>query len=224
MLSKLAYLTLCRSIQLLVLAAGGDTAKDLEIVVLRHQLAVLRRQIPRPRLEPADRALLAAVSRVLPRARWSCFFVQPETLLRWHRRLVAGAWAYPHRQTGRPPLDHRIQQLIVRLAAENPRWATSASRVSSSGLACGSRPPRSERRSAATGWSRRRGGRPSAGRRSCASRPLASWPATSSPSTRCGCEGCRCCCSSNSTPDGFTSPESLPTRTARGSLSKPVTC
>jgi putative transposase len=102
MLSKLAYLTLCRSIQLLALAARGDAAKDLEIVVLRHQLAVLRRQIPRPRLEPADRALLAAVSRVLPRARWSCFFVQPETLLRWHRRLVAGAWAYPHRQ----PADH----------------------------------------------------------------------------------------------------------------------
>jgi putative transposase len=122
MLSKLAYLTLCRCIQLLALAARGDAVKDLEIVVLRHQLAVLRRQIPRPKLEPADRALLAAVSRVLPRARRSCFFVQPETLLRWHRRLVAGAWAYPHRQTGRPPLDHRIQQLIVRLAAENPRW------------------------------------------------------------------------------------------------------
>ena len=122
MLSKLAYLTLCRSIQLLALAARGDAAKDLEIVVLRHQLSVLGRQVPRPRLEPADRALLAAVSRVLPRARWSCFFVQPETLLRWHRRLVAGASAYPHRQTGRPPLDHHIQQLIVRLAAENPRW------------------------------------------------------------------------------------------------------
>jgi len=68
-LSKLAYLTLCRSIQLLVLLARGDAAKDLEILVLRHQLTVLRRQLPRPRLEPADRALLAAVSRALPRAR-----------------------------------------------------------------------------------------------------------------------------------------------------------
>jgi putative transposase len=94
-LSKLAYLTLCRSIQLLVLAARGDAAKDLEILVLRHQLAVLRRQTPPPRLEPTDRALLAAVSRVLPRGRWSCLFVQPETLLGWHRRLVAGAWT-PH--------------------------------------------------------------------------------------------------------------------------------
>jgi hypothetical protein len=90
-LSKLAYLTLCRSIQVLVLLVRGDAAKDLKILVLRHQLAVLRRQTPRPRLEPADRALLAAVSRVLPRSRWSCFFVKPATLLRWHRRLVAGA-------------------------------------------------------------------------------------------------------------------------------------
>jgi putative transposase len=120
-LSNLAYLTLCRSIQLLVLLACGDAAKDLEILVLRHQLAVLRRQTPRPRLEPADRAVLAAISRALPRARWSCFLVRPETL-RWHRRLVAGAWTYPHRGTGRPPLDQELQQLIVRLAKENPRW------------------------------------------------------------------------------------------------------
>jgi hypothetical protein len=79
--------------------------------VLRHQLAVLRRQVARPRLKPADRALLAALSRAPPRACWSCFLVKPETLLRWHRRLVAGAWTYPHRGTGRPPLDHELQQL-----------------------------------------------------------------------------------------------------------------
>jgi hypothetical protein len=106
----------------LALFAGGDAAKDLEILVLRHQLAVLRRQTPRPKLEPADRALLAAISRVLPRARWSCFFVTPETLLRWHRRLVAGTWTYPHHQTRRPPLDQQVQQLIVHLARENPHW------------------------------------------------------------------------------------------------------
>jgi putative transposase len=106
-LSKLAYLALCRSIKLLVLLARGDAAKDLEILVLRYQLAMLRRQVPRPRFEPADRALLAAVSHVLPRARWSCFLVKPETLLRWHRRLVARAWTYPHHQTGRPPRTRR---------------------------------------------------------------------------------------------------------------------
>jgi Homeodomain-like domain len=77
---------------------------------------------PTTRLEPADRALLAAVSRVLPRDRWSCFLVTPDTLRRWHRRLVAGAWTDPHRGHGRPPLDTHVQQLIVRLATKNPRW------------------------------------------------------------------------------------------------------
>jgi hypothetical protein len=122
MLSKLAYLTLCRSIQLLVLLAHGDAAKDMEILIPRHQHVVLRRQIPRPKLEPADRALLAAASRVLPRSRWSCFLVKLETLLRWHRRLVAGAWNYPHHPTGRPALNPEVQQLVVRLAKENPTW------------------------------------------------------------------------------------------------------
>jgi hypothetical protein len=69
-LSRLAYLTLCRSMEALVLLVRGDATKDLEILVLRHQLTVLRRQPPRPKLEPADRALLAAISRALPRARW----------------------------------------------------------------------------------------------------------------------------------------------------------
>jgi putative transposase len=140
-LSKLADLTLCRSIQLLVLLARSDTAKNLEILVLRHQTAVLRRQVACPRLKPADRALLAAVSRALPRCRWSCFLVKPETLLRWHRRLVAAAWTYPHRRPGRPPLDEQLQQLIIRLATENPIGATSASRVNSCGSANGCRRP-----------------------------------------------------------------------------------
>jgi putative transposase len=121
-LLKLAYLTRCRCIQLMVLLARGEAAKDLEILVLRHQLTVLRRQVPRPRLEPADRALLAAVSRALPRVRWSCFLVKPETLLRWHRRLVAASWTHPRRGAGRPQLDEDLQALIVRLAHENPRW------------------------------------------------------------------------------------------------------
>ena len=66
--------------------------------------------------------MLAALSRALPRERWSCFLVKPATLLRWHRRLVAGAWTYPHRQTGRPPLTPDVQQVIARLAKENPTW------------------------------------------------------------------------------------------------------
>ena len=97
MLPKFASLTRCRLIQLLWLLVRSDSAKDLEILVLRHQLAVLRRQVPRPKLEPIDRAFLAAISRVLPRTRWSWFLVTPQTLLRWHRRLVAGSWTSPHR-------------------------------------------------------------------------------------------------------------------------------
>ena len=158
MLPRLAYLTLCRSIQLLVQLARGDAAKELEILVLHHQLTVLGRQTPRPKLEPTDRALLAAISRVLPRSRWSCFLVRPETLLRWHRRLVAGAWTYPHHQTGRPPLDEDIQQLIIRLAKENPRWGYQRIQASSNSLASRSRPPPSARCCGGTGWIPRHGG------------------------------------------------------------------
>jgi putative transposase len=106
-LLKLAYLLLCRSVQLLALLARGDAAKDLEILVLRHQLTVLRRNTPRPRLEPADRALLAAISRALPRARWSCFIVKPETLLRWHRQLVKGRGSIPIVDPGVPHSTQR---------------------------------------------------------------------------------------------------------------------
>jgi hypothetical protein len=77
---------------------------------------------PGAKLELAVRALLAAISRALPRSRWSCFPVAPQTLLRWHRRLVAGVWTYPRRGPGRPPLHKDVQALIVRLATENPHW------------------------------------------------------------------------------------------------------
>jgi putative transposase len=83
---------------------------------------VLRRQHPQPRLQPSDRALLAALSRLLPRARWSVFLVRPETLLRWHRRMVRRRWTYPTSSNGRPPISEEVQQVVVQLAGENPRW------------------------------------------------------------------------------------------------------
>jgi putative transposase len=131
------YLALRRSLELVLLCFRSAQAKEVEILVLRHELAVLRRQHPRPRLQPADRALLAALSRLLPRARWSVFLVRPETLLRWHRRMVRRRWTYPTTRTGRPPLPHDIQQLIVRLARENPRWGYQ--RIHGELLRCGVR-------------------------------------------------------------------------------------
>jgi putative transposase len=92
-------------------------------LLLRHQLRVLERQVGRPRLTPADRALLAAFSRVLSRQRWkSSVFVTPATLLRWHRELVARRWTYPPRRSGRPPTPVEVRELVVRMARENPGW------------------------------------------------------------------------------------------------------
>jgi putative transposase len=123
MLVSLAYLLVRTLLRLLVRDGQGEAAKDLEIVVLRHQLNVLRRQVKRPRLRPFDRAFLAATARRLPRARWERFLVTPKTLLRWHRELVRRKWArYSNRRPGRPPLPAELRELILRLAKENPSW------------------------------------------------------------------------------------------------------
>jgi putative transposase len=97
-------------------------AKDAEILVLRHQLAVLRRQVARPRFTWSDRALVALLARLVPRERWAAFLVTPKTVLAWHRALVRRRWTYPHARPGRPALSEGTVDLIVRLAKENPRW------------------------------------------------------------------------------------------------------
>jgi putative transposase len=125
-----AYLALRCLLQLVLLRRRSEKFKELEIVVLRHELSVLRRQIARPRLESDDRLLLAAASRQLPLSRWSSFFVSPTTLLRWHRRLVARRWTCPGR-TGRPPIGGDLRELILKLArrrcAEAPRASSGIS-------------------------------------------------------------------------------------------------
>jgi putative transposase len=121
-LPSLLYILTRRVLALLVLRVRSDRAKDLEIVVLRHELAVLRRQVARPELSDTDRVFLAAASRLLPRRSWPSFFITPKALLRWHRRLVTRRWTYPRRGPGRPHLDPEVAALILRFARENPRW------------------------------------------------------------------------------------------------------
>ncbi len=94
----------------------------MEILVLRHELAILRRQARQPRLTAADRALLATLSRSVSRPAWASFPVKPDTLLRWHRQLVARRWTYPNGKPERPPLERSLQGTILRLARENPQW------------------------------------------------------------------------------------------------------
>jgi putative transposase len=120
--ASVVYVLACRVFELVVLLGRGERSKELEILVLRHELSILRRQVSRPRFAPRDRLLLAALSRVLPRRSWTVFLVRPETLLRWHRRLVAGHWAYRHNRPGRPPIDGEVRELILRLARENNGW------------------------------------------------------------------------------------------------------
>jgi len=116
------YVVLRHLLGLVVIAMRSEEANQVELLALRHEVAVLRRQVARPAYRPCDRALLAALSRLLPRSSWSSFGVTPATLLAWHRRLVAKRWTYPHRGTGRPPVDEETTALVIRLARENPRW------------------------------------------------------------------------------------------------------
>jgi putative transposase len=162
LLASLLYLALRRVIELALLRCRPDQFKELEIVVLRHELAILRRQVARPALRPADRAFLAAASRLLPRERRRSFFVTLETLLRWHRRLVARRWTYPSRPPGRPRIGDQVRELVVRLARENPRWGYRriAGELAGLGIQISATSVRRLLREAGLGPAGRRGGLP----------------------------------------------------------------
>jgi hypothetical protein len=120
---SITFLLVRRLLDLLNIGPSPDE-KDVEIAVLRHRLAVLRRQVARSRYSPADRAVLATLARLLSRDLWGIFLVTPATLLRWHRDLVARSWTYPHRDRTAPnALDEDIVALVLRLARENQRWS-----------------------------------------------------------------------------------------------------
>jgi hypothetical protein len=118
---RLLYLIFCQVLGLVLLSCRTSSTKDIELLVLRHEVAILSRTNPRPRLDWADRALLAALVARLPRALRRHRVVIPDTILRWHRRLVRHKWTYP-RRAGRPPIDDALAALVVRMARENPRW------------------------------------------------------------------------------------------------------
>src|SRR5712691_9868809 len=124
MLFKIVYLLVRQILGLAVLISRSDLAKDAELLVLRHENAVLRRHVGRVRYDPADRVWLGALARLIPRRRWAAIFpITPETLLAWHRRLVAGKYDTSKQRTlGRPPTGPGITRLVVRLAKENPLW------------------------------------------------------------------------------------------------------
>ena len=118
---RLLYLIFCQLVNLLLSLGCCSVSKDVEVLVLRHEVAVLRRANSKPRMDWADRAVFAALVPALPTMLRRYRLVTPGPILRWHRRLVAKKWTYPHR-LGRPPVEDAVVSLIERMARENHRW------------------------------------------------------------------------------------------------------
>jgi len=217
---RLLYLIFVRLVGWMALLAGSTASRDAELLVLRHEVAVLRRQNPKPRLDWADRAVLAGLIRLLPAAVRKHRLVTPVTVLRWHRRLIAGRWTYPNR-LGRPPVPAEVAALVERLARDNASWGYL--RIQGELRKLGHRVAASTiRRILKRAGSRQR--RPAAGTpaggSSCGRRRRRRWRSTSSTSRPSRCAGSTFCSGWRWSPGTCTSWGSPPTRMRRGPASR----
>jgi putative transposase len=177
----LVYLLVRRLVRLTAISSNEQLDTEVELVVVRHQLKGPQRQVGRPRLRRRDRVFMAAISRVLPRARWSAFVVSPQTLLRWHRELVRRKWTLRRRSRGgRPPITDHVRDLILQMGRENPRWGCIRIRgeLAKLGIRVSATKIRTLLRANGLGRLPAETGPP--GTRSCAPRPTRSWRWTSS--------------------------------------------
>lgn len=220
MVVSLLYLLFRRALAVAALRLRSSEFKELEIVVLRHELAVLRRQGARPRLDDRDRVFLAAASRLLSRASRPSFFIRPDTLLGWHRQLVRRRWTYARRAPGRPAISEEVRHLVLRLRGRIRVGATSGSSANWQVLVSESRRPRSPRSSGRAASLRPALAPSSAGASSCMPTPRRSSRATSSRSRPSGSDACMCSSLSNSGRGVCTSRAAAPTPMGVGQPSR----
>ena len=195
MLLSFVYLAFVSLLKLFIRCRRTADVKDIELLVLRHQVGVLRRHARRPKLRASDRALLAAAARLLRPARRQGLLVTPHTLLRWHRELVRRRWTYPRRGRGARRSTPERASSWSGWRARIRAGAISGSLASSTSSACRPRRARFAGCSRAPGWDRRRGARGLPGASSSARRPRASWHVTSSPAIPPCCGAITCCSS-----------------------------
>jgi hypothetical protein len=213
---RLIYVLISKLMGWTVLRTRSDTSKEIEILVLRHQLAVLRRRTPRPRISWTDRALIAALTRLLPARRHLGLLVTPSTILSWHRQLLARHWTMRPTRSGRPAIPARLRALVIRLATENPHWGYRRIHGELAGLVSDRRLDGLEDPSLRPGSIPHRDEQGQPGQSFCGRRRTRSWPATCSTSIPSPCVGYMSSSSSSTPPAACTSSASPPTRPGPG--------